>query len=102
MVRISLDTPIVKDTTKVIDRAVEGETLVIHLPSGNYFSLNAVGTEIWESIDGTRTPRDIAGIVVAEYDVDVERAQADVLNVIGYLANEGLVAVEASPSASED
>ena len=45
MFRISLDSPITKDTSKVIDRAVEGETLVIHLPSGNYFSLNLVGTQ---------------------------------------------------------
>lgn len=93
MFRISLDTPIVKDTTKVIDRAVEGETLVIHLPSGNYFSLNAVGTQIWENIDGMHTLRDLVGIVVAEYDVDAERAQADILNLIGDLADEGLVSV---------
>lgn len=98
MVRISLDTPIVKDTTKVIDRAVEGETLVIHLPSGNYFSLNAVGTQIWENIDGTQTPRDLAEVVVAEYDVDVERAQADVLQLLNDLANEGLIVVETPQS----
>jgi hypothetical protein len=99
MVRISLDTLIVKDTTKVIDRIVEGETLVIHLPSGNYFSLNAVGTDIWESIDGARTPRDLAEIVVVEYDVDVERAQADVLHLISDLVNEGLVVIKATEPA---
>lgn len=98
MVRISLDTFIAKDPTKVIDRAVEGETLVIHLPSGNYFSLNAVGTQIWENIDGTQTPRDLAEVVVAEYDVDVERAQADVLQLLNDLANEGLIVVETPQS----
>ena len=94
MFRISLDTPITKDTAKVIDRVVEGETLVIHLPSGNYFSLNAVGTEIWENIDGKRTARELAEIVAAEYDVDPERAQADGVNLISDLAGEGLVVVE--------
>ena len=95
MFRISLDSPITKDTTKVIDRAVEGETLIIHLPSGNYFSLNSVGTRIWESIDGRRTVRELVEIVAAEYDADPERVQVDVLNLINDLAGEGLVVVQA-------
>ena len=95
MFHISLDSPITKDSTKVIDRAVEGEMLVIHLPSGNYFSLNSVGTRIWESINGKRTVREVVEIVSIEYDVDPERVQVDVLNLINDLAGEGLVVVEA-------
>ena len=84
-----------KIASTVIDRAVEGETLVIHLPSGNYFSLNSVGTWIWESIDGRRTVRELVEIVAAEYDADPERVQVDVLNLINDLAGEGLVAAGA-------
>ena len=95
MFRLSLDTPITKEAAQVIDRAVDDETLVIHLPSGNYFSLNAVGTQVWASIDGKRTVRELAEIVSAEYDADLERVQVDVLNLINDLASEGLVLVEA-------
>ena len=95
MFRLSLDCLITKEAAQVIDRAVDDETLVIHLPSGNYFSLNAVGTQVWISIDGKRTVRELAEIVSAEYDVDPERAQVDVLNLINDLVSEGLVLVEA-------
>jgi hypothetical protein len=94
MSRVSLDTPISKATTEVIDRAVEDETLVIHLPSGNYFSLNAVGTQIWESIDGRRTVRELADLISADYDAEPERVQQDVLNLISDLVSEGLVLAE--------
>ena len=94
MFRLSLDSPITKEATQVIDRVVDDETLVIHLPSGNYFSLNAVGTQVWISIDGKRTVRELAEIVSAEYDADLERVQVDVLNLINDLASEGLVLVE--------
>ena len=94
MSRVSLDTPIAKATTEVIDRAVEDETLVIHLPSGNYFSLNSVGTQMWENIDGRRTVRELADLISAEYDAEPERIQQDVLNLINELVSEGLVFAE--------
>ena len=94
MSRVSLDTPIAKATTEVIDRAVEDETLVIHLPSGNYFSLNSVGTQMWENIDGRRTVRELADLISAEYDAEPERIQPDVLNLINELVSEGLVFAE--------
>lgn len=94
MSRVFLDTPITKATTEVIDRAVEDETLVIHLPSGNYFSLNAIGTQVWEKIDGKRTVRELADLISAEYDAEPERIQEDVLKLIDDLVSEGLVLAE--------
>ena len=87
---LSLDSHVTKDNSQVIDRVVDGEALLIDLQTGNYFSLNAVGTRIWESLDGSRTVHDIIHMVVDEYDVDVERAEADVLTLVNDLISEGL------------
>jgi hypothetical protein len=81
----------VKDLDRVIDRVVDGEALLIHLPSGEYFSLDRVGTSIWENIDGAKTVRDLAELVFAEYDVDRDQAVADVLRLVEQLADEGLL-----------
>lgn len=91
MSRISIDTSVAKDSNQVIDRVVDGEVLLIHLRSGDYFSLNSTGTKVWENIDGSRTVRDLAALVVAEYDCEEPQVLSDVLSLVNQLADEGLV-----------
>ena len=91
MSRISLDTTPAKNTDQVIERVVEGEALLIHLSSGDYFSLDNVGTRVWENIDGTRTIQDLAELILMEYDVDRNQVVADVLRLAEKLADEGLL-----------
>lgn len=91
MVPISLNTVVAKDSHQIIDRVVDGEALLIHLQSGDYFSLNDTGTIVWENIDGSRTVQDLAEIVVAEYEGDRDLIVADVLSLVNRLADEGLV-----------
>ncbi len=91
MSRLSLDTLLTKDHDTIIERVVAGEALVIHLSSGDYYSLDSVGTRIWENIDGTRTVRDLTELIVEEYDVDGDQVVADVLRLVEQLADEGLL-----------
>ena len=88
---ISLDTAPAKNSDQVIERVVEGEALLIHLSSGDYFSLDDVGTRVWENIDGTRTIQDLAELLLVEYDADRDQVVADVLRLAEQLADEGLL-----------
>ena len=92
MPHLSLDSQLVKDK-QVIDRVVADETLLIHLQTGGHYSLNSVGTRIWESIDGSRTVQDLAHIVSSEFDVDDQRAQSDVLDLVSDLVKESLASI---------
>ena len=91
MSRLSLDTSITKDSDHIIDRVVDSEALLIHLSSGDYFSLDSVGTRIWDSIDGSRTVQDLVDLVLEEYDVERDQAVTDVTRLVEQLADEGLV-----------
>jgi hypothetical protein len=91
MSRLSLDTLLAKDHDAIIERVVAGEALVINLSSGDYYSLDGIGTHIWENIDGTRTVRDLMELIVDEYDVGRDQVVADVLRLVEQLTDEGLV-----------
>ncbi len=93
MPQISLGSRATKDTSQVIDRVVDDEALLIHLQSGNYFSLNDVGTRIWEHLDGVQTIADVAEALALEYDVSLEQAQADTLQLVDALVQENLAVV---------
>lgn len=93
MPTISLSTRVAKDANRVIDRIVDGEALVIHLDSGDYYSLNGVGTRVWEEMDGAKTVSELANIIALEYEVTVEQAQTDVQALVDQLLSEQLVVV---------
>jgi PqqD family protein of HPr-rel-A system len=79
--------------------ALGGETVVLNMPSGNYYLLDEVGTRVWSLL---RQPRSVAAIVAAltaEYDVDAATARADVLQFLEELAAEGLIAVTGAAGA---
>jgi Coenzyme PQQ synthesis protein D (PqqD) len=71
------------------------ETVVLDADRGSYYRLNAVGGRVWDLL--ADHPRSLAGLVeqvVAEYEVDAERARADIVALLGRLADHGLVAVQ--------
>ncbi|HRI56148.1 MAG: PqqD family protein [Anaerolinea sp.] len=91
MSRFSLNSSFAKDSDQIIERVVADEALLINLTNGDYYSLDGVGTKIWESIDGKRTVEDLANIVTEEYNADKDQVVADVLRLVGQLTDEGLL-----------
>ena len=49
-------------------QVVADEAILIHLNSGTYFSLNKVGTEFWQILDGEQTIQDHAATLAAKYN----------------------------------
>ena len=76
---------------QVTSRLVGDETVLLDLESGMYFGLDGVGKRIWEAIDEGLTLREIAAIIVSEYEVDEIQAQADTIEFVGDLVERGLL-----------
>ncbi|MCB0231835.1 MAG: PqqD family protein [Anaerolineae bacterium] len=93
MSQLAPDSVVSKDPSQIISRKVDDEALIIHLTSGSYYSLNAVGTRVWDSIDGTRTAEDVAKIIQSEYDAEFELIETEVMSLLTDLVEEGLVQV---------
>ena len=71
-----------------------GEAVILGLESGQYYSLNDVGTRIWELVQGPTTVLDVRDAILVEYDVPPERCEQDVLDVLEDMASEGLIEVK--------
>ena len=78
-------------------RVYEGEAFIVLPQYHEYKILNAVGTRIWDLIDGVNTAGDIARIVAEEYDVTYEEAMKDVSSFLSDLEANGML-VSATPS----
>lgn len=76
---------------KATYEVVAGEAILIHLDSGAYFSLNSVGTEFWQLLDGQQTIRDHATTLANKYGVDVAMVVSDLLELAGKMTPDDLL-----------
>jgi len=81
----------------VVHRRVAGESILVPI-RGNVadmqrlYALDAVAEFAWERLDGTLKGDTIAEQITAAFDVDLERASADLRRFLGDLLEEGLIA----------
>jgi hypothetical protein len=72
----------------------DGETVLLDLSTGRYYTLNRVGSLIWDQCTGSNTISDIHSILCDRFDVAPERALADLISLVNDLIQEGLLLAE--------
>jgi len=66
--------------------------ILLNPESGQYFTLDEVGTRVWELCDGRHRVAEVVSKLHAEYDAPLGAIQADVLELLDDLIREQLVA----------
>jgi hypothetical protein len=74
-------------------RSIDDTAYVLNPETSELHAFNEVGGRIWELIDGRRTIQDVIAAISAEYDVEPEVAEADVVEFVGTLVDKGVVAL---------
>lgn len=85
------ETSVLKRSDNAAFEVVADEAILIRLDTGTYFSLNKVGTEFWEMLDGRQSISDHAAVIAEKYDVDTGMVTADLLELAGKMAADDLV-----------
>ena len=89
---ISIDSEVVA-TRNQVSCDLQGEAAILNLENGVYYGLNPVGARIWELIQEPRNVADIRNTILEEYDVDEERCQDDLLQLLREMETHGLIEV---------
>jgi hypothetical protein len=75
-----------------IFRAIDNEMVILHLQSGNYYSMNHVGKRIFELVQsGICAVNEIIELIASEYQVDKEVVKRDIEEVLTNLLHEHLI-----------
>lgn len=80
----------------LVTRKISGETIIVPVEGhvcdmDAIYTLNEVGSVIWQLIDGHNTLDKIVAAVCDEYDVTPEEAHRDVVELIDSLEATGLI-----------
>jgi hypothetical protein len=86
--RVLLPSPDVQGT------CMEGETVLLDLSTGRYYTLNRLGSIIWEHCTGHSSISDIHAVLCDRFDVAPERALDDLVALVNHLIQEGLLQQE--------
>ena len=95
--RISLDTVVVAAKDQVSSDLAD-EKVILSIGSGRYFGLRGVGGRIWDLLKEPRRIGEISDTILSEYDVDADRCERDVLDLVAKLVERGLAEIRSASS----
>lgn len=82
--------------TEIVARNIAGQTIVVPVKSrvgdlDSIYTLNEIGTMIWDLLDGGRPAKEMVDALTEEYDVEAAEAKKDVFDFLGSLEEAGLI-----------
>ena len=70
------------------------EAVILDMASEQYFGLDRVGRRVWELLSVDSSLEATHQTLLAEFDVDAERMEHDLLALVGQLSDAGLVTLD--------
>ena len=74
---------------------IDGEIIMLSVENGKYYSLDAVGSQIWHLLAQPIKLSTLCSHLTDMFDVDRETCTNDVSELLTELANEKLISVQA-------
>jgi hypothetical protein len=78
-------------TSDISARTIGGETIVLDLPSSQYFAITGIGSRVFQLLSEERSLDDLVASVLVEYDVDEATARRDVVAFVDRLRQAQLL-----------
>jgi Coenzyme PQQ synthesis protein D (PqqD) len=76
----------------IVHETVDRETIVIHLETGNYYSLTGSGAEIWALLEGADSVAALCAELAQRHARPEDEIRGPVRSFVALLRREGLVA----------
>jgi len=86
---------------EVAAKVMDGEAILINLSNGIYYSMDKVGAVVWELVERNFSPEEMVATLISRYEVETDKAQADVERLLKELGDEKLI-LAADGVAAED
>ncbi len=79
----------------VLVQMLDGEAVLLNLDTESYFGLDEVGARMWTLLTESGSIQAAYEALLEEYDVTPEQLRADLIDLIGRLAEQGLIKLDA-------
>jgi len=76
---------------KIIAREIHGEMVLLNKENGDYFSLNSIGTDIYNCLSKGMEIEEITDFLLEKYDVEYKVLKQDVISLISELKEKNII-----------
>ena len=76
-----------------VSTVLQGEVVILNVKSSKYYNLNPVGSRIWELLEQPNGFISIVDAIIAEYNVERDRCESDVTNILRAMYEAGLIQI---------
>jgi len=90
----SLDSMVVV-SGELVSANLDGEVVILGFKSGSYYSLDQVGAFVWDLLQKPQKVSAIRDSILNEYDIDLQRCEQDLFDLLNDLAGKGLIEIKA-------
>jgi hypothetical protein len=97
---LTTESTVVIAEQNVLSSTIENEVILLDLKQGQYYSLDAVGADVWHMLDQPTVVFDIIARIRDDYDAPAEQVEADVLLLLQDLEHEGLIEAQGATQAA--
>jgi hypothetical protein len=85
---------VVSQIEDIVASDIDDEKVMMSVEKGNYYSLDPVGSRVWELIAKPVKVTDLIDALILRYDVDRKTCEQDVLAFLEELHADGILQVE--------
>ena len=78
----------------ILFRQLEDESVLLHLNKEMYYGLDDVGTRMWIVLAESESIREAFDVLSAEYDIEPDVLEKDLIGLIEHLLNKGLLEIQ--------
>ncbi|MGI9185788.1 MAG: PqqD family protein [Solirubrobacteraceae bacterium] len=82
---------LIVNSPTVVHETIDGETILIHMGTGTYYSLTGAGSELWGLVTNGDRAQGLVEYARAHYDAEPAEVEAQVQALVERLTDEGLV-----------
>jgi hypothetical protein len=86
------------NASHVVHETIDGETILIHLGTGSYYSIDGAGSELWTLVAAGATRGQILASAMVRYRGDPVDVEVGVSRFLDQLLAEGLVVEDPAPA----
>lgn len=87
------DSTLVTATDDHLATELDEEVVILDSGTDTYYGLNTTGKQVWQLIQEPRTVAEIRDHLVSEYDIDPDRCERDLQELLEKLREKGLIEI---------
>ncbi len=77
--------------SNIIARDLQGEMVLLNMENGDYFTLNSIGSEVYNCICDEMETGDIIDLLFERYEIEYDKLRADILVLIDEMKRKNIL-----------